>query len=92
MARSIECECTYSYTCGYCLRNAKPYFFTPSHTEVICADGSTELVGIEELEAAAGIFDALKASLKRCALCDTPMPTDYAHATCEGCIKQGKLL
>ncbi len=28
MARSVECECTSNFTCGYCLRNAKPYFFT----------------------------------------------------------------
>ena len=26
---SIECKCNPYYTCGYCLRNAKPYFFTP---------------------------------------------------------------
>lgn len=31
MARSIECECTNSYTCGYCLRNAKPWLWTPSN-------------------------------------------------------------
>lgn len=28
MARSIECRCEYNFTCGYCLRNAKPYHFT----------------------------------------------------------------
>src|SRR5690242_19604474 len=33
MARSSECQCTYNFTCGYCLRNMKPYHFTPSkHT------------------------------------------------------------
>lgn len=29
-ARPEECECDYHYTCGYCLRNAPPYFFTPT--------------------------------------------------------------
>lgn len=29
-ARSAECRCDASFTCGYCLRNAPPYFFTPS--------------------------------------------------------------
>ena len=33
MARNIECQCEPSFTCGYCLRNAKPYFFTPSTNE-----------------------------------------------------------
>ena len=23
-ARSVECVCTYNFTCGYCCRNAKP--------------------------------------------------------------------
>jgi hypothetical protein len=27
---SIECECESNFTCGYCVKNAKPYFFTPS--------------------------------------------------------------
>lgn len=27
-ARPAECKCTDSFTCGYCLANAKPYFFT----------------------------------------------------------------
>ena len=27
---SAECECTYNFTCGYCLRNAPPWHFTPS--------------------------------------------------------------
>jgi hypothetical protein len=27
--RSVECECTSNFTCGYCLRNAPPYLFTP---------------------------------------------------------------
>jgi hypothetical protein len=26
--RSTECQCTYRFTCGYCLRNAKPYHYT----------------------------------------------------------------
>lgn len=33
MAKSIECRCTDSFTCGYCCRNAKPYLFTPSAPE-----------------------------------------------------------
>lgn len=28
MARSGECRCEQNFTCGYCLRNAKPWFFT----------------------------------------------------------------
>ena len=28
MARSIHCECTYHFTCGYCLRNAPPPVWT----------------------------------------------------------------
>lgn len=28
MSRSIECWCEPRFTCGYCLRNAKPYFYT----------------------------------------------------------------
>ena len=27
---NAECECTHSFTCGYCLRNRKPYHWTPS--------------------------------------------------------------
>jgi hypothetical protein len=27
---SIECKCTYNFTCGYCLRNAPPWHFTPT--------------------------------------------------------------
>lgn len=30
MARSIECKCDSNLTCGYCLKNAKPYFHTPT--------------------------------------------------------------
>lgn len=26
--RNPECQCTYNFTCRYCLQNAKPYFFT----------------------------------------------------------------
>jgi len=29
-ARSIECKCDYNFTCGYCLRNAKPWCWTLS--------------------------------------------------------------
>jgi hypothetical protein len=28
MTKSIECKCTYRFTCRYCLQNAKPYYFT----------------------------------------------------------------
>lgn len=31
MARSIDCKCTYNFTCGYCLRNAKPWHWTPTN-------------------------------------------------------------
>ena len=34
MSPNIECRCDPQFTCGYCLRNAKPYFYTLS-------DGST---------------------------------------------------
>ena len=27
---SAECKCESNFTCGYCLRNAKPWLFTPS--------------------------------------------------------------
>jgi len=30
MARTIECRCEVRFTCGYCLRNAPPWIFTPS--------------------------------------------------------------
>jgi len=30
MAKSVECKCDPRFTCGYCLRNMKPYFFTPN--------------------------------------------------------------
>lgn len=35
MARSSECQCTYNFTCGYCLRNMKPWFFTLSDGSAI---------------------------------------------------------
>jgi hypothetical protein len=28
MAKSAECKCERNFTCGFCLRNAKPCFFT----------------------------------------------------------------
>jgi len=28
MARNENCKCDARFTCGYCLRNAPPYFFT----------------------------------------------------------------
>ncbi len=31
-ARSADCKCTPSFTCGHCLRAAKPWHFTPSTT------------------------------------------------------------
>lgn len=38
MARSAECRCGIDWgTCGHCLRNAKPYFFTPSTAQEIIA-------------------------------------------------------
>lgn len=50
---NIECKCYYNFTCGYCLRNAPPYFFTPSSVMIrvsigndgaaICADCEQEL-------------------------------------------------
>jgi hypothetical protein len=35
MARNAECKCEPRFTCGYCLRNAKPYFFTLASGERI---------------------------------------------------------
>jgi len=32
-ATPSDCKCTYNFTCGYCLLNAPPYFFTPDSTE-----------------------------------------------------------
>lgn len=29
MARSTECKCESNFTCGYCMRNAPPWIFTP---------------------------------------------------------------
>jgi hypothetical protein len=37
MARSVECKCESNFTCGYCLRNAKPWHFTCSNGVVIPA-------------------------------------------------------
>jgi hypothetical protein len=34
-AKSIECKCTDDFTCGYCLRNAKPWFYTLSDGSAI---------------------------------------------------------
>lgn len=33
MARSIHCSCDSNFTCGYCLRNAPPWVWTPSVPE-----------------------------------------------------------
>jgi len=35
MAKNIECKCTYNFTCGYCLANRKPYFYTLSNGSAI---------------------------------------------------------
>jgi hypothetical protein len=34
-ARNAECKCDPRFTCGYCLRNAPPYFFTLSDGSAI---------------------------------------------------------
>jgi hypothetical protein len=34
---NIECKCEPNFTCGYCLRNAKPYFFTPDTRKAAAA-------------------------------------------------------
>lgn len=31
MAKSIECRCESNLTCGYCLRNRKPWVWTDSN-------------------------------------------------------------
>lgn len=31
-ARSADCRCKTSFTCGHCLRNMKPYHFTSNAT------------------------------------------------------------
>ena len=38
---SIECQCESNFTCGYCLRNAKPWHFTLSDGSAIvgCSPG-----------------------------------------------------
>ena len=35
MARNIKCKCEYNFTCGFCLRNVPPYFFTLSDGSAI---------------------------------------------------------
>jgi hypothetical protein len=35
MAKSAECKCESSFTCGYCLRNAKPWHYTLSNGSAI---------------------------------------------------------
>ena len=35
MARSIECRCDYNFTCGHCLRNAPPWYYTLSDGSAI---------------------------------------------------------
>ena len=30
MAKSTNCKCEYNFTCGYCLQNAKLYYFSLS--------------------------------------------------------------
>jgi hypothetical protein len=29
-AKPVDCTCTHNFTCGVCLRNAKPWHWTPS--------------------------------------------------------------
>lgn len=36
-ARSIHCQCDHHFTCGHCLANRKPWFFTPSTWREIIA-------------------------------------------------------
>jgi len=43
MARSIECKCDSRFTCGYCLRNAKPYPSTSYNPNLV--DASLGFVG-----------------------------------------------
>jgi hypothetical protein len=35
MAKSIDCKCEHNFTCGYCLRNAPPWFYTLSDGSAI---------------------------------------------------------
>jgi hypothetical protein len=41
-ARSAECRCDQSFTCGFCLRNAKPALFTPRTAQEAIADAPRE--------------------------------------------------
>jgi hypothetical protein len=52
-AKNVECACASRFTCGYCLRNTKPYHYTladgsvmyspnPAKFEGHVADGGTE--------------------------------------------------
>jgi len=34
MSRSVECQCEHRFTCGHCLRNMKPYFYTTGSGKV----------------------------------------------------------
>lgn len=38
MSRPVECECASNFTCGYCLRNTKPHFYTLSNGSAIAVD------------------------------------------------------
>jgi hypothetical protein len=54
MARSVECKCEFNFTCGYCLRNAKPWFYTLSDGSAIYEtplQGSTDSEADERSEA-----------------------------------------
>lgn len=37
-AKSAECQCERSFTCGYCCRNMKPWLFTPRTSQQILHD------------------------------------------------------
>ena len=39
MARSTDCTCDASFTCGHCCRNAKPWLFTPSDSSYLFSRG-----------------------------------------------------
>lgn len=51
MAKSAECRCDSSFTCGYCLRNAPVYFFTTSKHYF----GNTTSVPLTNLVAVIGL-------------------------------------
>lgn len=77
MAKSIECKCESNFTCGYCLRNAKPWHFTCDNGTVIPAvpvdlqkpalntyDVNARMLPIERVQAATS-WEARKAYAER---------------------------